>query len=144
MLRKSGIDALKALLELALAPDTWRSTKELAQAQDLPAPMLEQLLLRLRRAGLIEARRGRTGGYRLARPARAISLAEVLSGLGDGAAGQAGEQQTSPADQVTAALARRLARARQQALAQLSLEDLVFDLRSAEASVDEDSGLLVG
>ena len=63
MLRKSGIDALKALLELALAPETWRSTKELAHAQDLPAPMLEQLLLRLRRAGLIEARRGRQGGW---------------------------------------------------------------------------------
>jgi hypothetical protein len=50
----------------------------------------------------------------------------------------------TPADQVTAALHRRLERAREQALAALSLEDLLFDLRSAEASADSDAGLLLG
>jgi hypothetical protein len=45
---------------------------------------------------------------------------------------------------VTAALERRLERARQKALAELSLEDLLFDLRSAEASRDELGGLLLG
>jgi hypothetical protein len=45
---------------------------------------------------------------------------------------------------VTAALQRRLERARQQALAALSLEELLFDLRSAEASADSDAGLLLG
>ena len=41
-------------------------------------------LLRLRRAGLVEARRGRHGGYRLARPPAEIALQEVLAAQVDG------------------------------------------------------------
>ena len=47
--------------------------------------MLEQLLLQLRRAGLVEARRGRYGGYRLGRPARDIPVAAVLEAVAGGA-----------------------------------------------------------
>ena len=146
MLSRQASHALKALLELAGNPQQWRSTQQLATSQQLPEPMLEQLLLRLRRAGLLQARRGRHGGYRLAQPAAAISLAAVLAGLGessrDGGNGEPGGG--TPADQVTAALQRRLERAREQALAALSLEDLLFDLRSAEASADSGAGLLLG
>jgi Rrf2 family protein len=146
MLSRQASHALKALLELAGNPQQWRSTQQLATSQQLPEPMLEQLLLRLRRAGLLQARRGRHGGYRLAEPAAAISLAAVLAGLGessrDGGNGEPGGG--TPADQVTAALQRRLERAREQALAALSLEDLLFDLRSAEASADSGAGLLLG
>ena len=110
MLRKSGIDALKALLELALAPEAWRSTKELAQAQDLPAPMLEQLLLRLRRAGLIEARRGRQGGYRLTRAAALIPIAAVLEAARLPESQPPTRQEESPADLVTRALEQQLQR----------------------------------
>ena len=152
MLSRQANHALKALLQLAGEPLRWQSTHELATAQQLPEPMLEQLLLRLRRSGLLEARRGRLGGYRLARPPRAISLAAVLAGLGEAAAvrwldtapGTAEGQEVSPADQVTDALQRRLERARLKALEELSLEDLLFDLRSAEASADSAGGLLLG
>lgn len=146
MLSRQASHALKALLELAGDPQQWRSTQQLASSQQLPEAMLEQLLLRLRRAGLLEARRGRHGGYRLAQPATAISLAAVLAGLGEsGTGGGDGvEPGGTPADQVTGALQRRLERARQQALAALSLEDLLFDLRSAEASADSGAGLLLG
>lgn len=152
MLSRQASHALKALLELASDPLRWQSTHELATAQLLPEPMLEQLLLRLRRSGLLEARRGRLGGYRLVRPARAISLAAVLAGLGEAVAapwlatatGSAEGQEVSPADQVTNALQRRLERARIKALEDLSLEDLLFDLRSAEASADSTTGLLLG
>ena len=47
------------------------------------------MLLRLRRAGLLEARRGRHGGYRLQRPAGALSLAEVLAAVAPPAEDQA-------------------------------------------------------
>jgi Rrf2 family transcriptional regulator, iron-sulfur cluster assembly transcription factor len=150
MLSRQASHALKALLVLAGDPLRWQSTHELASAQQLPEPMLEQVLLRLRRAGLLEARRGRLGGYRLAKPAQELSVAAVLAGLGEVLASReaATDPETSPpesaADRVTAALARRLERARQQALEALSLEDLLFDLRSAEASADERSGLLLG
>jgi Rrf2 family transcriptional regulator, iron-sulfur cluster assembly transcription factor len=49
-----------------------------AERQKLPLAYLEQIAARLRRAGLIESERGRGGGYRLARPAVAISIAEIL------------------------------------------------------------------
>jgi Rrf2 family protein len=146
MLSRQASHALKALLELAGNPQQWRSTQQLATSQRLPEPMLEQLLLRLRRAGVLEARRGRHGGYRLAQPAAAISLAAVLAGLGESGrdSGNGEPGGGTPADQVTGALQRRLERAREQALAALTLEDLLFDLRSAEASADSGAGLLLG
>ena len=147
MLRKSGIQALKALLELAQTPAQWRSTQELAEAQQLPAAMVEQLLLRLRRAGLVESRRGRHGGYRLALPARQIVLTEVLAAAAAAPASGMGAQHdgdNQPSDQVTAALEKRLERSISQVLAQLTLEDLLFDLRSAAASLDDDGGLMLG
>ena len=144
MLPKSASDAIKALLELASAPELWHSTPEIASSQQLKEPMLEQLMLRLRRAGLVQARRGRSGGYRLARPPARIPVAEVLRAV------QAVRAQGQPpdtgmaADQVTLALERRLQRALRHTLEELSLEELLFDLRSAEASRDDESGLLLG
>jgi len=144
MLSRQACHALKALLELAREPERWRSTHDLATAQQLPEPMLEQLLLRLRRAGLLAARRGRLGGFRLAEPPRDLSIAAVLAGLGEGPDAP-GERllHDHPGDHVTSALERRLERARQQALEELSLQDLLYDLLSAEAS-SSDTGLLLG
>ena len=51
---------------------------------------------------------------------------------------------SSPADQVTNALQLRLERVRQKALAELSLEDLLFDLRSAVAGSDGEGGVMLG
>ena len=143
MLSKQASHALKALLELAAEPERWRSTHALASAQQLPEPMLEQILLRLRRAGVLVARRGRLGGYRLACSPGELSLAAVLIGLGE-AAGARGRTETTAVDKVTRALERSLDRARLQALEDLRLEDLLFDLRSAEAGATSEAGLLLG
>jgi Rrf2 family iron-sulfur cluster assembly transcriptional regulator len=51
---------------------------EIAQAQHLSVAYLEQLFGRLRRAGLVASARGPGGGYRLARPAAEIAVAEVV------------------------------------------------------------------
>ena len=147
MLSKQANHALKALLELAAEPERWRSTHELAIAQQLPEPMLEQLLLRLRRSGLLEARRGRLGGYRLAAAAGEISIAAVLAALGepiDESKQQADSSPSSPEEQVTFGLQRRLERAQQRALEQLNLEELLFDLQSAAAGGEGGQGLLLG
>lgn len=155
MLSRQASHALKALLGLAARPLEWQSTHALATAQQLPEPMLEQLLLRLRRAGLLDGKRGRLGGYRLTRPARDISMEQILAGLGealkvadslkDSANRSAtSEPASSPADQVTHALQLRLERVRLKALAELSLEDLLFDLRSAVAGSDSEGGLMLG
>ena len=149
MLSRQANHALKALLELAARPLEWQSTHALAMAQQLPEPMLEQLLLRLRRAGLLDGKRGRLGGYRLTRPARDISMEQILAGLGEALKDSANRSATSepassPADQVTYALQLRLERVRQKALAELSLEDLLFDLRSAVAGSDSEGGVMLG
>jgi Rrf2 family protein len=92
MLGRSASHAIRALLELAEQPLRWRSVRELAEAQQLPEPLLEQLMLRLRRAGLLEARRGRLGGYRLARPAAAIPLAAILEAVVSRSASPSGDR----------------------------------------------------
>lgn len=143
MLSRQASHALKALLELARDPQQWRSTHDLATAQQLPEPMLEQLLLRLRRAGLLVSRRGRLGGFRLAIAPRDLSIAAVLTGLGEHATPMPAAVSTLPGDHVTAALEQRLERARLQALEELKLQDLLYDLISAEASSNA-SGLLLG
>jgi Rrf2 family iron-sulfur cluster assembly transcriptional regulator len=54
------------------------SLAEIAQAQQLSLAYLEQLFGPLRRAGLVGSARGPGGGYRLARPAATISVAEIV------------------------------------------------------------------
>ena len=53
----------------------------IADAEGLPLAYLEHLVQRLRRAELVESRRGAHGGYSLARPAAAISMAEIVAAL---------------------------------------------------------------
>ncbi|MCP9929546.1 Rrf2 family transcriptional regulator [Cyanobium sp. AMD-g] len=151
MLRRSGIYALKALLELALDPPRWQSVNALALAQDLPAPMLEQLMLKLRRAELVESRRGRQGGYRLRRLPADLPLAAILAAVDAPAASLMAateptepEEDPQPSDRVTRVLNRRLLQALERELDRLTLEDLLFDLRSAQAAFSESGGLLLG
>ena len=139
------IHALKALVVLALEPAAWKSVTALAAQQELPAAMLEQLLLRLRRAGLLESRRGRLGGYRLSQAPAAIPLKTVLLALTPPQEERPEPVMADPsaAGQVAAALERRLQRALDRELGLISLEDLLFDLRSTRASLDEEGGLML-
>jgi Rrf2 family cysteine metabolism transcriptional repressor len=57
------------------------SLGSIAEAEGLPLAYLEHLVQRLRRAGLVESRRGAHGGYSLARPAHEIPMAEVVQAL---------------------------------------------------------------
>jgi Rrf2 family protein len=56
---------------------------EIAQSENLSQPYVAKLLGVLRQAGLIESVRGRTGGYRLARPPAQVRLGGVLLALGE-------------------------------------------------------------
>jgi Rrf2 family protein len=51
---------------------------ELASREDFPVKFLEQILMQLRDAGYIESRRGKLGGYLLARPAENICIGQVI------------------------------------------------------------------
>jgi Rrf2 family protein len=147
LLGRQVVHALKALLELAEdCPPRWRSVADLAACQALPAPMLEQLLLRMRRSGLLEARRGRVGGYRLARGAPLINLAEVVGALErrQGVVDRRQPASATAADRVAQLLERRLRAALERELGQCSLADLHYDLRSAQAVLSPTGGLLLG
>jgi Rrf2 family transcriptional regulator, cysteine metabolism repressor len=54
---------------------------QIAQRQGIPKQYLDQLMVTLRKAGLVASWRGRQGGYKLARPANAITLLEVVTAL---------------------------------------------------------------
>ncbi len=72
----------RALLALAASPsDRPVKGEALAQAQGLPVRFVENILVELRRAGLVTSQRGAEGGYRLAHPADAISIAEIIRAL---------------------------------------------------------------
>jgi len=71
--------AFKALFAIAVATgEDAVQSRDIAEAESIPHAFLEQILTELKRGGLLVSRRGKDGGYRLARPAAAITLAEVL------------------------------------------------------------------
>jgi Rrf2 family iron-sulfur cluster assembly transcriptional regulator len=57
------------------------SLAEIAGRQDISQEYLEQLFAKLRKAGLVESARGPGGGYRLARPAHEIPVAEIITAV---------------------------------------------------------------
>jgi Rrf2 family protein len=73
--------ALRATVELAAGGAASRTVAQIAAAQNIPPRFLENILLALRHARLLDSRRGSDGGFRLARPASEISLAEILNAL---------------------------------------------------------------
>ena len=83
--------ALRAALELAAAPDAKPVKGErIARAQEIPLRFLENILMQLRHAGLVDSRRGADGGYRLARPAAEVTLADVIRAIDGPLAGVSG------------------------------------------------------
>ncbi|HST24570.1 MAG TPA: Rrf2 family transcriptional regulator [Gaiellaceae bacterium] len=71
--------ALRAAAELAVAEGAGPvKGDQIAKAQSIPPKFLENILLELRHAGLVQSQRGVEGGYWLARPAGEITLAEVI------------------------------------------------------------------
>jgi Rrf2 family protein len=83
--------AIRAVLELAAASDDKPVKGErIATAQAIPLRFLENILMQLRHAGLVESRRGADGGYRLARPAGEVKLADVIRAIDGPLAGVSG------------------------------------------------------
>jgi Rrf2 family protein len=78
MLSQKARYALRALVELARAEEPQLTAGEIAARADAPRKFLEAILLELSRRGLVLSRRGKFGGYVLARPPAEISFAEVI------------------------------------------------------------------
>jgi Rrf2 family protein len=70
--------AVRAAVELAASAEAPVSAERIAEAQAIPVNFLENILLDLRRAGIVDSRRGAAGGYLLAKPAEEITIADVV------------------------------------------------------------------
>ena len=80
MLTQRSRYALRAMLYLAEAPAGGPPIpmNRIAEHANVPRKFLEQILLELKKPGIVRSHRGRLGGYSLGRPAKDISFADVL------------------------------------------------------------------
>ncbi|MBC7236312.1 MAG: Rrf2 family transcriptional regulator [Chloroflexi bacterium] len=77
-----GEYGIRAMIELAARyGEGYVQSAEIAEARNIPENYLYQLLITLRKAGLIHSRRGPQGGHMLARPPERIQLAELVAAL---------------------------------------------------------------
>jgi Rrf2 family protein len=124
-----GLLTAKALAE------NWESVKsarEIAEKLGLPEIPVRQALVRLRRAGILQAEKGRQGGYRLAKAPEKISLLSVLRALADGEPvlalfserGRRGKPYTPDKTDPTAGLWQRLEREFWKSMEEKTLADL--------------------
>ena len=80
-LSTKGRYAVVALADIAMQPaDGLVSLSEISRRQDISLPYLEQLFVKLRRAGLVDSVRGPGGGYRLALPPAEILCVNLVYG----------------------------------------------------------------
>jgi Rrf2 family protein len=80
-LSKRGEYALRALIDFGLAQSMGKpllQVNELALKEDLPVKFLEQILMQLKAAGYLDSKRGKHGGYLLARPPEDIRIGQVV------------------------------------------------------------------
>jgi Rrf2 family protein len=78
---KRGEYALRALIDLGIASEMgWPMLQisELATKEKLPVKFLEQIFAQLKTAGYVKSRRGKFGGYSLARPMKRIKFGEII------------------------------------------------------------------
>ncbi|MGF1481863.1 MAG: Rrf2 family transcriptional regulator [Cyanophyceae cyanobacterium] len=141
-----GHYSVKALLDLSLQPDYGpTSVKAIARRQDLPAPYLEKLLIKMRQAGLVRSVRGAQGGYQLACAPQQISLGQILAAVDEtiDPLPRHNANATQAEDWVTFSLWKRLHQKLKEALYTITLADLYYDARSWQASQGEDTSFVV-
>lgn len=84
-LNTRGRYAVMAMADLAKhSGDHAVPLSAIAERQQLSLAYLEQIFLKLRRGGLVESARGRTGGYRLGRSPDSIMISEIMSAVEEG------------------------------------------------------------
>lgn len=79
MVSTKGRYALKVMLDLAACPaDEYISLKAISDRHSISMKYLEAIVASLSKAGLLESQRGKSGGYRLVKPADSYSVGDVL------------------------------------------------------------------
>ena len=82
MLTNKGKYGLKAMVHLAgLEPDALAQAADIAESNSISKKFLDHILTELRRAGLVYSKKGKGGGYALARPAHEIRVGAIVRAL---------------------------------------------------------------
>ncbi|MBF2057004.1 MAG: RrF2 family transcriptional regulator [Cyanobacterium sp. T60_A2020_053] len=144
-LTKKGHYAVKALVDLSLQANSAPSAvSQIALRQDIPAPFLEKLLIRMRQAGLINSIRGAKGGYQLAHSPQEITLGQILLAVGENLESiPLLQDEATGADWVTVTLWRKINEKMQESLNHITLADLYYDARSRQASQGQENNFII-
>jgi Rrf2 family protein len=79
LLTKKGKYGLKAMVHLAgLTAENIAQVGDIAEANAIPKKFLDQILSDLRKAGLVYSKKGKAGGYALAKPPESISVGQII------------------------------------------------------------------
>jgi Rrf2 family protein len=119
---------LRAIVQLArLGPRNYVQARDLAKDEQLPNKFLEAILLTLRRAGFLESKVGREGGYRLARPSKDIRVGDLVRRLEGRLTLREGRSvnELSPGEVAVHFLNEKLTEATDDVLDSLTLEQLL-------------------
>lgn len=141
-----GHYSVKALLDLSLqSKHRPVSVKSIADRQDLPAPYLEKLLIKMRQAGIVRSVRGVQGGYQLALDPSHISLGQILEAVGENIDPLPHYEvnMAQAEDWVTICLWRRIDHKLKEALYSITLADLYYDARSWKAAQGEKTSFII-
>ena len=118
--------AIRALYDLAFHRQGQAAqAKEIAAREQIPLRFLIQILQDLRKAGLVEARRGPRGGYALARPPEQITLADVLRAVRGGVPEMFGFEADDSGEDVPAAVWGDVRARLTEVLERATLQDFV-------------------
>jgi Rrf2 family protein len=83
-LTKKGEYGLRAMIKMGIAHELGRelvSISELAQSDQLPLKFIEQILLKLRAEGFVDTKRGKYGGYFLAKPMSEVRMGDLVRAI---------------------------------------------------------------
>jgi len=126
--------ALAALIALARDPEpASHSIQEICARENAPVKFLEQILLALRRGGLVTSRRGAGGGYTLRKPASQIRVSDVVDLIEGPPEEAANTRPEGASGQAVRGLVRELGEASREILRSRTIEDLVRAARDPGA-----------
>ena len=126
----------RAVTEIAKAwPQNTVKKRQISKNQSIPASYLENILLELKSAGLVEATRGAHGGYRLTRSPESIQVIEIMRAFGDPFVPTDCVRDPERCERASHCSSRkiwvRLHKAQEQALSSITVRDLLDESFSA-------------
>src|SRR4051812_28430317 len=128
--------ALRALIEMAARVDGPQarpvSAEELGRLQEIPHNFLQAILADLRKAGVVHAQRGQSGGWRLAKDAESVSVADVIRAVDGPLLGARGRRPGGGPNKGRPAAGRGVGRAPRHSLRDVFEQVSVADLASGK------------